>query len=210
MNEISIEEILKILTSNAWPVNKLFPCLDFLRVEVLNLNGKDGKEEIEKILIAVPFDLILKTGTRTGASKEAIAAVTMALRLLCNASACKNYQIKQNLIAEVVEKCVNQEIEIDIMITWMPLLIGLLYNVNSYLDSLKSLSLLHEILNNLNTKSNSIIKIDEGHRICEIIKPSVQLIDEERIKMKLADIKKDIEKCNFEDMNTKTEILELL
>lgn len=210
LKEISVQGILKILASNAWPVNKLFPCLDFLRVEVLNLKGTEGNEKIEKIFSAVPFDLILKNGTIIGASKEAIAAVTMTLRLLCNASACKNYQIEQNLIMEVIEKCVNQEIEIDIMITWIPLLIGLLYNVNSYLDSLKSLSLLHVILYNLNTKSNNIIKIDECHRICEIIKPSVELIEEERIKMKRADIKKEIEKCNFEDKNAKREIIELL
>lgn len=205
-NEISLEGILEILKSNKLPVDKLFPCLDFLRVEVLNFKG-----EIEKVLMAVPFDLLLEKGTSVGASKEAVAGVTMTLRLLCNASSFTDINlVKEDLIVKVIGKCTGQEIEFNKIITWIPLLIGLLYNVSSYLDSLKSLNLLHGILYKLNTKSSEFeVKGDEGKRIYQIIKTAVQFAGEE-IKVKCVDVGNQIENCNIADKSVKSDILELL
>ena len=59
-----------------WPVDRLFPVLDWLRVEALKSNDFD--------LTEVPFDRIAEAVQQNFSSKSLGAALTMAWRFYCN------------------------------------------------------------------------------------------------------------------------------
>lgn len=132
-SEINEKEIC--LTLSKWPIEKLFPCLDWLRFHVLK-SGNGGCVEF------VPFGAILDGGN---GGKEAAAGVTMSLRLLCNATS-NIALIDSNLIGKVIGKCTNSPGMHTNSSTWIPLLIGLLYNAASLFDDSKRMALLHGIL----------------------------------------------------------------
>ena len=131
MAEVTFDAICEALKT--WPTEKLFPCLDWLRVRVL-----DGTEN-ENLLEIVPVDGILEKGTKGDAGKEFFANVTMLLRLLCNMK-----QPDEDLIVKVVGKCSQSVSEKNT--TWIPLLIGILYNNKEVLDVTKCMALLHGLL----------------------------------------------------------------
>lgn len=153
-DQINIDEIKILLKS--WPIEKLYPCLDWLRVQVLKAGDTS-------IITMVPFDEILEKGTKIDSSKELQAAVTMSLRLLCNSVAIKNGKlIDPGLIVKVIGKCSQSPL----ISTWIPLLIGLLYNCRDQLDSTKKMALLHGIL----TRVISFPSPDEVSRVYWLIK----------------------------------------
>lgn len=161
MAEISTESIAEALKS--WPVDQLFPCLDWLRVEILK--GDDASVN-NSILQQVDLQRILE---KTDSSrKEEIAAVTMTLRLFCNASARSSDAFDADSIIQVIGKC-TQSLNANNATVWIPLLVGLLYNAHkqAQLDATKSMALLHSLLiKSRQTKLND----SEIDRICWLIK----------------------------------------
>ena len=136
---ISFDDIQGLLKT--WPIEKLFPCLDWLRVYVL----KDC--ETSEVLANVPFDGILEIGTKSDVNKESVAAVTMSLRLLCNISS--KFQtglIDDNLVVKMIGKCSQSAAMQSNSNAWLPLLIGILYNCRNRLDAVKKMALLDGIL----------------------------------------------------------------
>ena len=148
LNEIGESEICRVLT--VWPLDKLFPCLDWLRFNVL-------LSDSSKCLAFVPFDAILEAGS---GGKEVAAAVTMSLRLLCNATSTCEEPVDPNLIVKVIGKCTNSPGLERNSTTWVPLMIGLLYNtsVKRTLEVSKQAALLHGILTKLNTANEDAIE----------------------------------------------------
>lgn len=145
LEEINEATVCEVLTK--WPVDKLFPCLDWLRFNILNT--KNGN--VNLVLKSVPFDAILEAGSN-GNGKEATAAVTMTLRLLCNASTVSD-QIDPGLFVKVIGKCTNSDGIAMHSTTWIPLLIGLLWNVSvqGIIDNSKQMALLHGLLVKINS-----------------------------------------------------------
>lgn len=132
--EINEKEICQVLSK--WPIDKLFPCLDWLRFHVL----KSGNVSC---LESVPFDAILSGGN---GGKEAAAGITMSLRLLCNVTSLQT-PVDSNLIVKVIGKCTNSPAMQTNSSTWIPLLIGLLSNASSLIeDDTKRMALLQGIL----------------------------------------------------------------
>lgn len=151
--DASIEDITVALKT--WPTSKLFPCLDWLRVRVLTV------EDCASLLAAVPIDKILEEGTRSDSEKECIAAVTMLLRLLCNAN-----DIRVDFV-KVIGKCSHSLSSKNS--TWIPLLIGLLYNKRPELEGSKKMALLHGLLTKIRGMNFSL-GADEVARIYWLVK----------------------------------------
>lgn len=129
MTEVTFESICEALKT--WPNDKLFPCLDWLRVRVLQ-----ESELKNNVLDFVPIDGILECGTKKDASRESIANITMLLRLICN---CR--QPDEDLIIKVAGKCCQ-----NVNAAWMPLIIGVLYNNKDSMDMTKCMALLHGLM----------------------------------------------------------------
>lgn len=126
--QITLEDVKQLLKT--WPQDRLYPCLDWLRIHVL----KTGDTSYFNL---IPFDEILDRGTAVDSSKEMSAAVTMVLRLLCNAP-----PSHADLCVKVIGKC-SQSPGCG---KWISLLLGLLYNYRNSIDSTKKMVLLQGIL----------------------------------------------------------------
>jgi WD40 repeat protein len=145
MTEVTIEAVCDALKT--WPNEKLFPCLDWLRVRVLQ------EPETENILEIVPIDSILEAGTIEDSGKESVANITMLLRLMCN---CKDPS--EDLIIKVVGKCCQ-----NINNAWVPLLVGILYNNSKdRMDVTKCMALLNLLMSK---RPAALLTADEVARI---------------------------------------------
>lgn len=176
-DKIDEEEICNLLSK--WPTQKLFPCLDYLRYFVL----KSGTTDCLKF---VPFDSIIEESSNNP-SKDSIAGVTMILRLLCNASAVSSDPIDPFLIIKVIGKCTNSPCFPDNSVTWISLLIGLLYNSSTkgIIEITKQMVLLHGLL----TRTTIPISEDNCIKIWWLIKG----IEKEPMSMS-SSIKKELER----------------
>lgn len=150
MTEVTFEAICEALKT--WPNEKLFPCLDWLRVRVLQ-----DESVTKNIVEMVPIDSILESGTKKTASKENVANITMLLRLICN---CK--KPSEDLIIKVIGKCC-QNISTSV---WVPLMIGVLYNNKDWMDMTKCMALLHLLI----SKKPTLTAVEEVARIYWTVK----------------------------------------
>lgn len=127
-----------------WPIDRLFPCLDWIRMLPLQ---KDGcSHEIIEVLLETRLNGILDAALlEQSPKKEHVAALTMVLRLFCNLTG-KEQSLPESIIVTVIGRCAGSGSKVT---TWFPLLIGLLYNcrhVMNLLDSTKTMALLSSIL----------------------------------------------------------------
>lgn len=152
MTEVNFETISEAFKD--WPTEKLFPCLDWLRVRVLQ------DQNAQSVLNLVPVDGILEKGTKMDSGKESVAGVTMLLRLICN---CKNPD--EMVIVKVVGKCC-QSLSPERHTTWVPLLIGVLYNNNDGMEVTNSMALLHGLL----IKKTANLSAEDVARIYWLVK----------------------------------------
>ncbi len=83
---------------STWPIERIFPVLDWLRVEAL-------KSSIP--VKVVPFDRIVDAVAGDSASKSLSAALTMALRFYCNVlvRAEKKPLVGAGALIEIVGEC---------------------------------------------------------------------------------------------------------
>ena len=171
---ISLESVSEALKS--WPVDKLFPCLDWLRMEVLKRD--------DSVLMMAANDLPLEKIFEKIASdkKEEIATITMTLRLYCNVLSLKSSATTMATTKKTTSFDLASTVKVIGMCTlslnetngsaWIPLLIGIIFNgyKQSLLDANKSMALLHGLLNKINQSKLDLKGEDEINRIAWLIK----------------------------------------
>jgi hypothetical protein len=139
MDSVTPAAILDALQT--WPVEKLFPCLDWLRHELL----KQQRPHALPLLAAVPFDSLLP-------SSDSIASTTTTLRVLCNATATDSIR-DCDLLVRAVGRCTASLR--DESVAWVPLLLGLIGNCSllRVFDAGRAVALLVALLGRINKSS---------------------------------------------------------
>ena len=110
----TIEKASKALSD--WPADRIFPVIDWLRVEAL-------KREVPMELL--PFERIVEAAQGQPGSKSIGAAVTMSLRFYCNVLARKGAKSLQgaDALIDIVGRATGL---ISLNSTWSSLLLSLL------------------------------------------------------------------------------------
>lgn len=147
-----------------WPVERLFPCLDWLRVAVL-----DPATDMRQVATVLPIARILPNGVGEVTTKPRQAAVTMLLRLMCNWTATRP-DVDDGMLVDVVGR--GAQLLSANAKGWTVLLLGLVNNMalRGRADATKRVALLLNILQQ--TPAGHGLSVEDGQLIHAIVSQS--------------------------------------